>query len=323
MLSYAAVCLIWGSTYLAVKVAMETLPPLLMGGVRFLIAGMLMFAWLRWRGVAAPTLAQWRSCAVIGALLIVGGNAGTMLSVRYIPTGVAALVATSLPMWMVLLDWLRPAGKRPAGGVFLGLGLGFAGIILLVQPWKALLHPDSVLHSGHPIINPIGVLLVTGGVIAWALGSLYSRHAEVPDSPLMSTAAQLLIGGAMMLAIGLGMGEASHIDIAHLSVKSLVSVVYLIIFGSIIAFSAYSWLLQHASPAVASSYTYINPLIAVLLGWALGGEAMTRMMLLAGLIILVAVGIIAKYRSATAPQPSRTQQPASTTFPTREAPESA
>jgi drug/metabolite transporter (DMT)-like permease len=302
IVSYTAVCLIWGSTYLAVKMAIETMPALVMGGVRFIIAGLLMFSWLRWRGVAVPTRKEWISCAAIGALLIMGGNAGTMLGVKYIPSGVAALVATSLPMWMVLLDWLRPAGKRPAGGVFLGLGLGFAGIILLVQPWKAFLHPDSALHSAHPIINPIGVMLVTGGVIAWALGSLYSRHATVPASPLMSTAAQLLTGGVLMLFIGLAAGEGMTIEIARISLKSLVSLLYLIIFGSIIAFSAYAWLLKNASPAMASSYTYINPLIAVLLGWLIGGEPVTATMLLAGVIILVAVGIIAKYRSGHSAQ---------------------
>jgi len=297
VIAYGAVCLIWGSTYLAVRFALETLPIFTMGGVRFIIAGVVLMLWMRWNGAAMPTQQEWKSSAIVGAFLILGGNLGSMMSVKFMPTGVAALIATSLPMWMVLIDWLRPEGlrsqgSRPHTGVLTGLLLGFTGIVLLMQPWN-----HAVLHDGR-YNYVLGTLCSLGATFAWAFGSMYSRHTAMPSSPLMATGAQMLVGGVLMLLLGGLVGEWSRLDFALVSTKSLVAVVYLIIFGAIIAFSAYSWLLRNVSPALASSYTYINPLVAVLLGWAVGGERVSAMMLFAGAVILGAVLMIARYRQA-------------------------
>jgi drug/metabolite transporter (DMT)-like permease len=289
LLCYAAVCLVWGSTYLASRFAVQTIPPLLMSGVRFMIAGGCMFVVLRLRSVPLPTRPQWLATSIIGALLITCGNGGFTIAVRYVPSGVAALLATSLPLWTVLMDWLRPQGSRPSGGMSAGLLLGFVGIVFLVQPWNSR---AADVHG-----EPLYMMLICGAIAAWAVGSLYARQANVPASPLMTTAAQMLAGGALMTLIGTGLGEWSQVHWSEISAKSLVSMLYLIIFGSIVAFSAYAWLVKHVSPALASSYTYVNPLIALVLGWLLGGETITGTMLGAGAIILLAVVMIAKYKA--------------------------
>jgi len=303
VIAYGAVCLIWGSTYLAVRFALETLPIFTMGGTRFIIAGVVLMLWMRWKGATMPTQQEWRSSAIVGAFLILGGNLGSMMSVKFMPTGVAALIATSLPMWMVLIDWLRPQGLRSQGlrphtGVLTGLLLGCMGIVLLMQPWN-----HAVLHDGR-YNYVLGTLCSLGATLAWAFGSMYSRHTAMPSSPLMATGAQMLVGGVSMLLLGGVLGEWSRLDFALVSTKSLVAVVYLIIFGAIIAFSAYSWLLHNVAPALASSYTYINPLVAVLLGWAIGGERVSAIMLFAAAVILAAVLMIARYRQTPPSQES-------------------
>lgn len=295
-LAYSSVCLIWGSTYLAVRFALETLPIFTMGAFRFIIAGLVMYGVARLMGEAHPTKEQWKSSGIVGLFLIMGGNAGSMLGVKYIPTGIAALLTTSLPMWMVLLDWLRPRGSRPHGGVIIGLLLGCIGIVWLLQPW------NTSLHVSHGQYNyPLGTLAILGGTTAWAFGSMYARYATKPAGAFIGTAAQLLVGGVAMAIFSGLMGEWSSIHLQTISVKSLFALVYLIIFGSIITFASYGWLIRNTIPALASSYTYINPVIALLLGATLGGEPITIMTIIAGMIIISAVLMIAKFRSAPVP----------------------
>ncbi len=294
ILSYSSVCLIWGSTYLAVRFALETLPIFTMGGIRFIIAGAILFVWTRLSGAVLPNRQQFGSATVVGLLLIMGGNAGTMMAVKFVPTGVAALIATTLPMWTVLFDWLRPNGTRPRNGVIAGLLLGFAGIVLLMQPWN---HAAQAADGRYNYV--LGSLFCVFGTLTWASGSLYARHAPMPVHPLLSTAIQLIIGGLAMGTLGALQGEWSQIHLDAISMKSLLAFVYLIMFGSIVTFTAYGWLIRNVSPPMASSYTYVNPFVAVILGAAIGGEPLTSTVLLAGAIIIGAVLIIAKYRNAS------------------------
>ncbi len=296
--AFAAVCLIWGSTYLGVRFAIETLPPLLMAGVRFTIAGGIMFAWARSSGAAMPTWQEWRSASIVGAMLVTFCNGAFTLAMGRVPSSLGALVATSLPIWMVLLDWLRPEGKRPTTGVMVGIALGFSGIVVLVQPWHFFMQ-SSGSASSHPL-DMIGFALMFFGTISWAVGSIYARQATLPASPRMTTAVELLVGGVIMLVIALFAGEISQVHLEKVSLKSFMAFLYLIVFGSIAAFSAYTWLLQNVSTALASSYTYVNPVIAMLLGATLGGESITPSMIAAMMVIIVAVGLIAKYRTPSA-----------------------
>jgi drug/metabolite transporter (DMT)-like permease len=297
-IAFTAVCLIWGSTYLGVRFAIETLPPLLMAGVRFTIAGCIMFAWARSSGAPMPKWQEWRSASIVGAMLVTFCNGAFTLAMGRVPSSLGALVATSLPIWMVLLDWLRPEGKRPTTGVMVGIALGFSGIVVLVQPWHFFMQSSGGA-SSHPL-DMIGFALMFFGTISWAVGSIYARHATLPASPRMTTAVELLVGGVIMLVIALFAGEISQVHLEKVSLKSFMAFLYLIVFGSIAAFSAYTWLLQNVSTALASSYTYVNPVIAMLLGATLGGESITPSMIAAMVVIILAVGLIAKYRTPSA-----------------------
>jgi drug/metabolite transporter (DMT)-like permease len=299
VVAFTAVCLIWGSTYLGVRFAIETLPPLLMAGVRFSLAGVIVFVWARLseRSVPMPTFAQYRAAAIVGALLVACCNGLFTLAMGRVPSSIGALTATSLPIWMVLLDWLRPRGVRPATGVLIGVGMGFAGIIMLVQPWNAFRHSQDT--SGH--IDTIGLVMMLLGTIGWAFGSIYARQVQLPRSPRMNTAVQLLAGGAILLVLALLTGEPARLHIETVSAKSLAAFFYLVFFGSIAAFTAYAWLLRNVSAALASSYTYVNPIVALTLGATLGGEQITTIMIVAMVIIMAAVAIIARYRSQNKP----------------------
>jgi drug/metabolite transporter (DMT)-like permease len=292
--AYAAVCLIWGSTYLGVRFAIETLPPLLMAGVRFTIAGIIMFIWAKFAGAELPNRTEIRSAAIVGVLLVTVCNGLFTLAMGRVPSSIGALVATSLPIWMVLLDWVRPQGTRPHTGVIAGVAVGFGGIIMLVQPWKAFIGA----HETSPSVDMLGFGMMFIGTIGWAVGSIIARQVQLPKSPQMNTAVQLCVGGLVTLSLGLLSGELSQVHPEKFSMKSLLAFVYLIIFGSIAAFTAYSWLLRNVSAALASSYTYINPIVAIILALTLGGEHITLTMLLAMAIIMVAVALIARYRTA-------------------------
>ncbi len=279
--AFAAVYIIWGSTYLAIHFAIETMPPLLMAGVRFLIAGALMYGVLRARGAVAPTRANWKAAAIVGGLLLLVGNGALVWGEQYVPSGLAALLIATVPLWMVLLHWLA-RGPRPTGQVAVGLGLGLVGILVLVGPSGLTTSSASLL----------AMVLILVGSLAWAAGSVYARNAPLPASPLMGTALEMLAGGAMLVIVGSLMGEWSALDTAAISLRSLLAMGYLIIFGSLVAFSAYVWLIQVATPAQVATYAYVNPVVAVLLGWAFAGEALTRSMMVAAAIIVAAVVLI-------------------------------
>jgi drug/metabolite transporter (DMT)-like permease len=278
----AAVYLIWGSTYLGIRFALEGgYPPLLaVSGVRFVIAGTALYAVLRWRGVAAPTRAQWKTLAMMGAMMLLLGNGFVVLAEKTVSSGLAAVAVASMPLWMGLFGALR--GQRSSHQEWLGIGVGFIGVV-----W---LNAGSSLTA-----SPTGLILLLIAPVAWAFGSVWSRGRDLP-SPFMTAAAQMISGGVIIVLAALATGERFE---AVPTLSGTMSVAYLIVFGSIIAFTAYVWLLHHVRPALASSYAYINPPIAVLFGALLAGERFTAHDLGAMAVILAGVVIITLAKART------------------------
>jgi drug/metabolite transporter (DMT)-like permease len=291
-MAFAAIYLIWGSTYLAIRFAIETIPPYLMGGVRFLIAGGVLYAVLRWRGVRAPSRWQWRSALIVGGLLLFGGNGGVIMAEQYVPSSLAALIVALVPLWMVLLNWRWGDRARPNAGTALGVGLGLVGIILIAAPGQA---------AGEGAVHPIGLLILVGASLSWSIGSLYSRKALLPANALLSTAMEMLAGGALMMIAGLALGQDRQIRFDQISLLSLSALGYLVIFGSLIGFTAYVWLLKVSTPARVSTYAFVNPVVAVFLGWIFAGEALSLRVLAAAAVIIVAVMLITLNQTATRP----------------------
>jgi drug/metabolite transporter (DMT)-like permease len=291
ILAFAAIYVIWGSTYLAIRIGIESLPPLIMGGVRHLSAGLILYAALKLRGMPTPPRVHWRSAAIVGALLLMGGNGGVILAESLVPSGIAALIIATVPLWMALLGWLR-GGARPGGGTAIGLALGLIGIVLLVNPGQT---------SGDGAINPIGAVILLGAALCWSTGSLYSRSAPQPSNPLMSTAMQMLAGGALMLIIAFITGEGAQLHLDQVTARSVLATLYLIVFGSLIAFSAYVWLLKVSTPAHVSTYAFVNPIVAVLLGAVFANEELTARMLIAAAIIIAGVVLITTHRPKAEP----------------------
>lgn len=304
--AFAAIYIIWGSTYLGIRFVVETIPPFLAGGVRFLLAGSILFGWSWFRDGERPTSIHWRNAAIVGALLLLAGNGGVSWAVQFIPSGVAALLV-AVP-WLVLIDWWRPRGVRPTRGVLIGLVVGLIGVAVLIgpgafQPAAATsLGPDAGEDAGGGSgggfrLSAAIVLLFTS--ISWAIGSLFSRHAAMPRSSNMGTGMQMLCGGAMLAITGVVIGEPMEFNLGGISAKSLAAFVYLIVIGSLIGYSAYMWLLKVAPPARVATHAYVNPVVAVFLGWALAGEPLSVRTMIAAAIIVGAVAIVTTARSST------------------------
>jgi len=291
--AFAAVYVVWGSTYLAIRFAVTTMPPLLMAGSRFAISGAILFVWARTRGAAKPTVAEWRTAAVTGFLLICIGNGSVAWAEQRVPSGLSALLVAVVPLWMVLLDWIRPGGSRPRWPVVAGVILGLIGLGVLVGR-------DAVTGQGG--VDALGAGVLVTASMSWAIGSVYNRHGARPDSAAMSTALQMLGGSVALLALGAALGETRGLDVSSISLASWIGWVYLITFGALVGFTAYVYLLRNVSPAKASTYAYVNPIVAVILGWAVAGERVTSRTVLAAAIILggVALITIARGRRVTA-----------------------
>jgi drug/metabolite transporter (DMT)-like permease len=264
------------------RFAIETLPPFLMAAMRFLSAGAILFAWARWKGTPLPTLIHWRTAFITGGLLLLGGNGGVVWAEQFVPSGLAALLVATVPVWVVVItsaaNWRLPA--LPVAG---GVGLGLVGVVILVGP-------ENIIGGGR--FSPVAAAVIMLAAFAWALGSHYSRHAPQPASPLLSTALNLLAGGLLLAVFGGLNGELARLNLLAVSIKSWLAVAYLVIFGSLVGFSAYLWLVKVTTPAQASSNFYVNPLVAIVLGWALAGETPTPRTVLATLIIIGAVALI-------------------------------
>ena len=283
--AFALVYLIWGSTYLVMKFAVASMPPLLMAGTRYALAGALLYGVMRWRGEPAPTRRGWTYAAVIGVCLLGFGNGGTTLGVVYLPSGITALLVATVPMFLAVLGWASGVSPRPTKWVALGLGAGMAGMYLLA----AHPTPTPVKVPGHQGVGIFAVLLAS---LVWSIGSLYAKSHQPAQSPFTSGGMQMLCGGAAMLLVGLVRGEANGFALAQVTAKSWWAFAYLVTFGSIVAFSAYIWLLRAVEPALAGTYAFVNPVVAVLLGWAFAGEVLNPQMLGGAALIVLAVVLV-------------------------------
>jgi drug/metabolite transporter (DMT)-like permease len=280
------VYIVWGSTYLAIRITVKTMPPLLTGGFRFIAAGLIMYAILaaRRRSMLRVTGRQVWSCTLIGGALCLGGNGLVMLAERDIPSSLAALVIASVPLWVVLFR--STTGDRVSVGTLGGVALGFIGVAILVLPGD---RPEGT--------TTLGLLLVIGAAAAWAAGSFLSTRLELPPDPFVSTTVQQLCGGGLMVMVGLLVGEAGKLEMSQWSTSSLTAVLYLIVFGSLFAFTAYVWLLQNAPISRVATYAYVNPVIALFLGWVILSEEITTMMLLGAAVIVASVAFIVRRES--------------------------
>jgi drug/metabolite transporter (DMT)-like permease len=295
IVGFAAVYVIWGSTYLAIRVGVESFPPLLLAGCRHLAFGLLLYPILRWRTKVRPTAVQWRTAAVTGCLLLFLGNGGVCIAEQTVPSGVTALLVATVSLWMVLVDWLRPGGTRPVPRVVVGLLLGFAGLALLVGP-KNL--------GGSGRVDPVGVAILAGASLAWACGSVYSKHGSLPSSPLLGAAMQSLSGGVALWIAGFLSGEVRALHFAAISARSWLALGYLILFGSLMGFTAYIYILKESTATRVATYAFVNPVVALFLGWLLLSEPITLRTILAAAVILTAVLLVitAPHRKpATAP----------------------
>jgi drug/metabolite transporter (DMT)-like permease len=288
--AFASIYLVWGSTYLAIRYAIETIPPFIMGGARFLVSGAMLYAWARYRGAPRPSRLHWRNAVIAGAFLLLGGNGAVVWAEQFVPSGLTALLVSILPFWLVIIEWARPPRRRPGSVILAGLVLGFIGIIVLVGPGNV---------GGHGDIRPLGALVLIIGSLSWAIGSFWSRDAQLPQSGLLTTGMEMLGGGALLLIVGALSGELSRFDIHHVSKVSTIGLLYLITFGSLIGFTSYIWLLDKVSPARLGTYAYVNPVVAVLLGWAIAGEQLSIRTGVAAAIVICAVALITTARSST------------------------
>lgn len=281
--AFAAIYLIWGSTYLAIRVMVRSMPPLLAGGVRFLFTGAILYGWARWRGVPAPQRRLWGPAFLLGSLFFLLGNGGVSWAETRIPSGLTALLAATSPLFTVLFQSKRVGWRRPPPRVILGIAAGLCGVALLVAPGK-------IIGGGHADL--LGAAAITAAAIAWAGGSVLSHAVPLHPSATLATGMKMLTGGVLLLVAGLLLGEASGLSTQMLNREALLAWAYLVVFGSLIGFTAFTYLLRVTSPEKVSTSAYVNPLVAVLLGWAILGESVSPRTLLAGAIIIGAVALI-------------------------------
>jgi drug/metabolite transporter (DMT)-like permease len=268
----------------------ETMPPFLHGSLRFLISGAILFIWRRGAGDPTPTLKQWKSTAIIGTFLLLGGNGLVSLAEKTVPSGVAALVIATVPFWLVLFESFRAGGGKPTPLSIIGLIIGFGGVFLLIGP--------SSITGGQHSFDPFGVILLLIAPILWAVGSIYAKGADLPRSTLLSTGMQMLMGSISLLIVSVATGELIGFNVGDVSMRSWWGLIYLIIFGSLVGFVSYGWLLQNSSVSLMSTYAYVNPVVAVFLGWMFAGEVLNTRIALATVIIIGSVVLINYARQA-------------------------
>ncbi|PYS99398.1 MAG: hypothetical protein DMF63_12340 [Acidobacteria bacterium] len=289
--AFAAIYVLWGSTYLAIKYAIETLPPFLMAGSRFLIAGSILFVWARLsKDYETPKWEHWRTSIIVGTLLLLGGNGCVVFAEHYISSSLAALLVATEPLWIVILGWLWLKGGRPNWKVVLGLLIGFAGVWLLVS--------GSASSDGAPATGQwLAIIAIMFGAFSWAAGSIYGLRGSVPKSSILTSGMQMLSGSVSLLLVGAIRGEWSTFEPSAVSTNSWFGLSYLIVFGSLVGFTAYSWLLKNARPSMVATYAYVNPVIAVILGWLIAGESMTGQMLIGAGVVVASVMLITSQNS--------------------------
>jgi drug/metabolite transporter (DMT)-like permease len=278
--AFFAVYVFWGMTYAAMRVAVVEIPPYVMAGARFVLAGALLYAWSRSRGERPPTLQQWRAAGKIGAFLLLGGNASVAWAEQRVPSGLAALLIGVMPIWMVGLEWLR-RGLRPSRQVIVGLLLGAAGVALLILP-----------QGDGAGVDPVGAGVLILAAASWAWGSVISKSAPLPASPFLATSMEMIAGGILCLIVAALSGELQDFSVAEVSSQAVLAWLYLVVFGSLVAFTAYIWLLGVTSIAKVGTYAYVNPVVAVLLGWAVLGEPITMRTVVGAIVILFGVALV-------------------------------
>jgi len=284
------VYVLWGSTYLAIRVAVTTMPPLLMAGARFTIAGLLLLAWrlpIALRAGNAPSVVQWRAL-VIGAALLLGGNGGVAFAETTVPSGLTALIVSTVPLWMTAIDAVFYK-RMPSRAALVGLVTGFGGVALLIGA------------PGGGSVSVAGAVVLVLASLSWAAGSIYSRSAKLPEDSFLATGMQMVAGGACLLIVGTAFREIPRLDIGAVSYNSWIAFGWLVFFGGIVGFSAYLWAIRNASTALVATYAYVNPVVAVALGWAILSEPITFRTLLAGAVIVASVALIVSAGTRAAP----------------------
>jgi drug/metabolite transporter (DMT)-like permease len=290
--AFAAVYLIWGSTYLAIRIVVETFPPFFMAGTRFIIAGAILYLIMRLRGAQRPALNHWGKTAIVGGLMIMGCHGTVVWAEQYIPSGLTSLLVATVPLWIALLTWASTRTK-PHLPVAAGIILGFIGVGLLV---------GDIGTSGEASILFTGGTALTLAALLWALGSLYSRSANLPSPSLLATAMEMVTGGLLLFAASFVTGEYTRVRLDQVSMPSVFSWIYLIVFGSLIGYTSYMWLMKNVNPEHVSTYAYVNPVVALFLGWALASETLSTQDIIAALVILTAVMIITTFGTTKKPQ---------------------
>ena len=282
VIAFAAIYVIWGSTYLGIRIAVESMPPFLMAAARFLVAGGVLFAFLMFRGAAWPTRQQWVANAIAGTLLLLGGNGLVVWAEQFVASGVTALLIGIGPLFVVLTEWAWRGGLRPTATTFVALALGFAGVTWLAAPWE----------TGAGALHIPGVIAILAGSVFWAIGSIFSRRSPHRADPFVASALQMLGGGAALFVVALIHGDFAALDLEAITGRSWTAFGYLIAIGSLVGFSTFVWLMRHSTPAKVSTFAYVNPIVAVFLGWLILQEPITARTLVAAGIIIAAVVMI-------------------------------
>lgn len=283
-IALVALYIVWGSTYLAIRFAVETIPPFMHAALRFLISGAILYAWRRRAGDPAPTAGNWRATAIVGAALLLGGNGLVAWAEQSVPSGIAALMISTSPFWLVLFESMRAGGSKPNWQAILGLLVGFGGVFLLIGP--------AEITGGEESFDTFGIILLLLAPLFWSLGSIYARGADMPKSTLLSTGMQMLTGAAALFIVSAFKGEFRGFNLSDVSPASWWGLAYLITFGSLIGFVSYGWLLHNAPISLMSTYAYVNPVVAVILGWLLANEELNARIAVASAIIIGSVVLI-------------------------------
>ncbi len=284
--AFAAIYVIWGTTYFAIGMMVKTIPPYLGAGSRFFVAGTLLYAFLRLRGTPSPTLRQWGWASLAGLLLLVGGNGSIVWAQKTVPSGIASVIVATEPLWIVLVSWVLFRGGRPRPLEAAGILVGFAGMMFLVGP--------SLFAHGRDI-DPFGAALLVFATVSWAFGSMVSRHADLPESAPMAMGMEMATAGAVMLLLAVPKGDWAQFSLSAVSRESFLGWLYLVVFGSWIGFVAFFFLMRHCRPSRAATYAYVNPVIAILLGWIAAGEPVTARILFSAAVILASVAVVVTF----------------------------
>lgn len=285
LLAFAALYLIWGSTYLGILFAIQTIPPLLMAGIRYSLAGLIMYAIARIGGAPRGSLGDWKTASIVGACLLLGGNGGVTFAEQYVPSGLASLIVATVPIYIALLGWLMGMAPKPTPLVWLGLAGGFAGVAVLVGPALTFSSP-SHSHLG------LGMIILLVGSFLWSAGSLYSRTAGNAPSPFLAAGQQMLCGGLMLVAAGSIIGEWPQFHLRAISALSFWAFVYLVLIGAVVGFTAYIFLLRHCDPRKVATYAYVNPVVAIVLGALFASEELSTRTAIGAALIVGSVALV-------------------------------